>query len=123
MFTCLKEKLLDESKDQTFRVIFIPTYDDMNNEVVNIDFKDEDGKRETLYQAIITEIYPKRIKDVNLEEAKRDGFDSVEEFQEGIVKINFQKRKKKVDKDKYLNRWGFIIRFKKIKNVLDWLSK
>lgn len=118
----MKEKLLDGSKDQTFRVLFIPTYDDMNNEVVNIDFKDEDGKRETLYQATITEIYPKRIKDVNLEEAKRDGFDSLEDFQEGIVKINFQKGKKRIIKDKYLNRWGFIIRFKKIKNVLDWLS-
>lgn len=113
LFTHLKDKLLDETKDQTYRVLFIPTYE--IGEIVEIKFKTifEVICYETLYLAEIKDVYPKQIKDVSLEEAKRDGFESVEEFQRLVMKINRVKSK---------NRWGFIIRFKKIKDILEWLS-
>jgi len=106
----LKEKLLDGTKTQTYRVLFIPTYE--IREIVKIDYK-ENSSRETLFLAIIKEIYPKQIRDLTLEEANLDGFDSIKNFQEGIMKIN---------KIKSMNRWGFVIRFKKCATVLDYLT-
>lgn len=113
LFTHLKDKLLDGSKTQTYRVLFIPTYE--IEEIVAIKFKTifEVVCRETLYLAEIKDIYPKQIKDLTIEEAKRDGFKSIDEFQKLVMKINKVKSK---------NRWGFIIRFKRIKDVLEWLS-
>lgn len=103
LFTKLKKELLDGSKQQTYRCIFIPTYE--IDEIVNIVFKDKKGNKEILYPAIITNIYPKQIKKINLKEAIADGFNSVEEFRKKIKEIN---------RVESLNRWGFIIQFKKI---------
>lgn len=111
LFTLLKEKLLSGEKDQTYRTNFIPPYE--VKEIVKIDFK-ENKSRETLYLARIVELYPKQIKDLTLEEAKRDGFHSIKEFQDKIMKINKIKSK---------NKWGFITRFKKQKDVLEWLNE
>lgn len=113
LFTHMKDKLLDGSKHQTFRCTFVPTYE--IRETISIEFRTikDDIYREMLYLAEIKDIYPKQIKNLTLEEAIRDGFSSVEEFQKKIMKINNVKSK---------NRWGFIIRFKRIKDVLEWLS-
>lgn len=105
LFTLLKEKLLDYSKTQTYRLLFIPTYD--IGETVKIDFKEND-KRETLFLAEIKDIYPKQIKNLTLTEAVRDGFKTIREFRDKVMKIN---------KIKNWNRWGFVIRFKPIKNL------
>lgn len=110
LFTLFKDKLLDGSKTQTYRVNFIPIYEIV--EIVKIDFK-EGLNRETLFLAEIIELYPKQIKDLTLEEAIRDGFTSIGEFQKGIMRINKVKSK---------NRWGFITRFKKCATVLDYLT-
>jgi len=104
-FTLLKEKLISGEKDQTFRCLFVPNYD--VGEVINIKFQDE-----ILYQAIIKEIYPKQIKDLSFEEAKRDGFDSIQEMQDKVMELN---------KVKNLNRWGFVIQFKKILSIDTFL--
>ena len=61
LFTHFKDKLIDKSKQRTFRALFIPTY--VVNEIVKIDFK-ENGKRETLYTARILSIYPIQIKQI-----------------------------------------------------------
>ncbi len=101
----MKNKLLDGSKAQTYRLLFIPTYD--IGETVKIDFK-EKNKRKTLFLAEIKDIYPKQIKNLTLTEAVSDGFKSILTFQKKVMKIN---------KIKNWNRWGFIIKFKKIKNL------
>ena len=100
---------MDGSKTQTYRCIFCPTAEEM--EIVNIDFQDDDKPRETLFQAKVTKIYPKQIKDVNLREAKADGFASIEAFQKGIMEIN---------RVKSINRWGFFIKFKRVIDLTNF---
>jgi len=102
LFTHFKKKLLDGTKQQTYRCIFIPTYE--IGEIVKIIFK-EDGMKKFLFYAEITDLYPKQIKNIDLKEAQADGFNSIEEFREGIMEIN---------KRTSLNRWGFIIRWKDV---------
>lgn len=99
LFTHFKDKLLDRSKQQTFRCIFIPTYE--IGEVVDIKFK-ENNVKTSLFEAKITNIYPKKIRDVTLREAQADGFNSIEDFRKGIMEIN---------KIKSLDRWGFLIKW------------
>lgn len=111
VFTLFKDKLLDGTKTQTYRLFFIPTY--IITETVKIDFK-ETNTRETLFLAKIIDIYPKKIKDLTLLEAKRDGFSSIKEFQEKIMKIN---------RIKNINRWGFITQFKRNIGELEKLLK
>lgn len=94
----MKDKLLSREKKQTFRTTFIPTYD--FGEIVHIKYK-----KEIIFDAKITNIYPKQIRDITLEEAQRDGFDSIKEFQKKIMELN---------KIKSLNHWGFIIQFYKL---------
>lgn len=101
-FSHFEDKLLSGSKRRTFRVLFIPTYE--IKEIVNITFKKNETKK-ILFEAIIQSIYPKQIKNVGLFEAMLDGFDSIESFRKGIMKIN---------KVKTINRWGFFTIFKRI---------
>jgi hypothetical protein len=100
-FTVFRDKLLSGEKEQTCRALFIPQY--VIGEIVKIDFK-ANGRRETLFHAKITEIYPKQIKDFTYREAIMDGFESILDFQKGIMKINSLKS---------FQNWTFIIRFKK----------
>lgn len=103
-FTLMKEKLLDGSKTQTYRTNFIPTYE--CGEIIAIKFK-----KEFLFLAKVWNLYPKQIKNLDIEEAKRDGFLSIEDFQDKIMELN---------KIKSMNHWGFITIFEKIKNIIDY---
>lgn len=109
LFTHFEEKLLDLSKQRTFRCIFLPTYE--VKEYININFKRENGTIKTLYPARVLKIYPIQIKNVGLHEAKLDGFDSVYDFRKAILEIN---------KVKSLNRWGFFTIFTRSKTVFDF---
>lgn len=90
LFTHFRNELLSGEKTQTGRTTFFPNY--YIGDEVNIDFKHENGMRERLFIAEIIDIYTKEIKDYTLEEAKRDGFESIESFQKGIMEINKVKR-------------------------------
>jgi len=103
-FTLLEEELREEIKIQTGRTKFIPNYE--IGEIVAITFK-----KDFLYLAKIIDLYPKQIKDFTLIEAKRDGFQSIEDFQNKLMEINDIKSK---------NHWAFITRFKKVKTILDY---
>jgi hypothetical protein len=91
--------LVSKEKTQTYRCLFIPNFS--IGDKIAITFK-QDKNTEFLFFAKITEIYPKRIIDVDLLEAMKDGFTSVEAFRKGIQDLN---------KIKDLHHWGFIIRF------------
>lgn len=103
LFTHFRNKLLSDEKTQTTRAIMIPRYK-ANSEEVYIDFKHENGLRERLYIAKVLEYYPKKIKDYTLKEAKADGFNSVKEYQKGIMEIN---------NIEDMNFWTFIIPFER----------
>lgn len=107
LFTVLKDKLLSGEKDQTYRLIYIPKY--IISEEVNIDFKDN-GLRETLFQAVITDLYPRQMKDLTLEEAHHDGFLSIKDFKTKLIEMHNIKKNAEL-------HWGFIIRFKKASNT------
>lgn len=107
LFTVLKDKLLSREKTQTCRTTFIPKYE--IGEIVMLKFK-ENGIKEDLYPAKITELYPKQLKDFTPEEARMDGFESVKAFQDEIKRLNNVKS---------LNQWGFIIRWKEYLGVLE----
>ena len=94
-FTVLRDKLERKEKKQTYRCAFVPKYG--IGELIAITYNNE-----FLYFANITEIYPRKLGEITLEEAKMDGFESIEEFQKTIKKLNGVK-----DPD----QWGFIIRF------------
>lgn len=108
-FTVLEDKIDDRSKTQTYRTNFIPYYKD--KEIVALTHK-----KVFKYFIRIERYYPKQIKNLTLEEAKRDGFESVKEFQNGIMKIN---------NIKDIEHWGFIIQYQPLKsfeskNLLDY---
>lgn len=110
LFTHFKEKLLNKQKQRTYRVIFIPNY--VVGDIVKIDFRGGENKiRETLYTALIKEIYPKQFGNVGETEAKLDGFDSIEAFRKGIIEINSIKN---------LEHWGFFTVFNKIKDITEY---
>ena len=110
LFTCFKDKLLDGTKFQTFRCLFIPTYE--IGDIVKIMFK-ENNIKELLFHAEIVYLYPQKIRNLTNMEAKADGFENDEEFKKKIMELN---------NIKSVNRWGFVIGFKKIKDMLEWLS-
>lgn len=97
LITLLKKKLETQTKTQTYRLTFIPTFE--IGEIVALTFK-----KEFLYFVKILKVYPKQIKDLTLVEAQLDGFNTVKEFQDKVMNLNSIKSK---------NRWGFIIVFKK----------
>jgi len=108
-FSVLRDQLVSRKKKQTFRCLFFPSF--VEGDTVAIMF----GK-EFLYFATITDMYCKRICEINLEEAIADGFNSVNEFQKGLMKINHIKSNR---------RWGIIIKYEEIKienNVLSNLD-
>ena len=110
LFTHFFNRLMNQSKQRTFRVKFCPTY--IVDEIVKIDFIDRNiNKRETLYQARIVAIYPKQIKSVDHYEAQLDGFRSVKHFRKGIMEIN---------QIKSIERWGFFTLFAKCKTIFDF---
>lgn len=94
-FSVLKDKLADKSKTQTYRTTFIPKF--KIGEKIALTFK-----KEFLYFVIITEVYPVRLRFINEEEAKRDGFNSILEMQKKIMELN--------NNDDW-DQWGFIIRW------------
>ncbi len=99
-FTVLKKKLLSKEKKQTYRMLYIPTY--RIGETIALSFKDkETDLKEFLYLVKITEIIPKQVKDLTLEDAKLDGFENVAEFQECVMDLNH----------KQMDNWGFLIRW------------
>jgi len=92
-FSHFKGEIERGSKQQTYRTNHIPYYEP--NELTALTWK----RAEILFLAPITDYYPKRICDVNTEEAIADGFKSIKEFREGLCQIN------KVKPD----HWGFLI--------------
>ncbi|MFW9875110.1 MAG: hypothetical protein ACFFG0_18550 [Candidatus Thorarchaeota archaeon] len=104
-FTLMEDKLMNGSKIQTFRTGFIPNYE--IKDIIAIRFK-----KEFRFLAKVLDLYPNQIKSLTPKEAKQDGFSSVKEFQEGIMKLN---------NIKSMNHWGFITVFEKIKNMQDYL--
>lgn len=111
LFTHFRDKLLSGEKTQTTRAIMVPRYEE-NSEEVFLDFKYLDTLlRERLFIARILEIYPKRVKDYTLAEAKADGFKTVKAYREGIMTINNLPSK---------NIWTFIIPFERTsENILE----
>ncbi|MFX0132110.1 MAG: hypothetical protein ACFFDN_00560 [Candidatus Hodarchaeota archaeon] len=103
LFTHFRDKLLSDEKTQTTRAIMCPRYEE-NIEEVYIDFKHKNELRERLFIAKVLEIYPKRIRNYTLEEARADGFNSIKEYQKGIMEINNIKN---------MNFWTFIIPFER----------
>jgi len=91
-FTHLKGKLLDGTKSQTCRTTFIPKY--RIGEIIAISFLEE-----FLFLVPIENRYPAEIKDFTLDEAVRDGFGTIKEFQEKIMEIN---------NIKYKDHWTFL---------------
>ena len=112
-FTLLKEKLLDRSKQQTMRMLFLPSY--LEEEIVALVFKNKITKeKEFLLLVEITEIYAKKLRDVTLQEAQRDGFTSIEECQECLMELN----NRKLDHFVFLTRWKDI-KPKHTRNTLE----
>jgi len=110
LFTHFRDELLSGVKRQTTRAVMCPRYEE-NKEEVYLDFKHENELRERLYIAKVLEIYPKRIKDYTLAEAKADGFKSVKAYKTGIMEINNIKN---------MNFWTFIIPFERTsENILE----
>lgn len=109
---------MDGSKCQTTRTGFISDINDVENEIVAITFrklpedmgkkKPTDFPKELLFLVPIEEIYPKRLCDVNLEEAQLDGFESVEDFVDGLMQIN---------NVKFREHWSFLIRWDPEKRI------
>ncbi|MFX1501181.1 MAG: winged helix-turn-helix transcriptional regulator [Promethearchaeota archaeon] len=104
VFVMLKEELLSGLKCSTFRTVYIPKYE--KGEIVKIQFR-ADGKKEFLFYAEILDFYPKMIYQITLQEAKWDGFNSVNDFIKTIKKLN--------PSIKNSNMWGFYTKFKKVK--------
>ena len=105
-FTCLKEKLLDGSKTQTYRVLFVPSV--YPGDIVTLKFE-----KKPLLQAEITEVYPRRLGDLTPEEARRDGFATVEEMKDAIKKLNG------VRDDRH---WGFVIRWRPVPDLRNFMN-
>jgi uncharacterized protein YqfB (UPF0267 family) len=102
-FTILKEKLLSKEKTQSIRALYIPTYE--IGEKIALVFKSENKKKEFLYFVKIEYIEPIRLCDISEKIAKRDGFNTIEECQQCIMKLNHCK----------INQWVFIIQWKVFK--------
>ena len=103
-FSVLKEKLLDRSKTQTIRCTYLPKY--KIGEVIQIKFN-----KEPIFEAKIIDLYPKQLKDLTLEEANRDGFDSVQALWDVLEELNGIKD---------LDLWCFVIRFKPQPSITDF---
>lgn len=86
-FTMLEKELKERRKRRTFRTNFIPKY--RIDEIIAIMFSDKNSEEDKfLYFAKVQEIYPKMIKEVNLKEAKEDGFRTLKAFKNAICEIN-----------------------------------
>jgi len=84
-FTLLRDELIDGTKSQTARTNFIPYFKQEKEkyEIVVIKFKGS-----PLFLVPIENYYPTWIKDLTEEEAKRDGFDDLEDFKRGLMELN-----------------------------------
>lgn len=92
----MRDLLFKGEKRQTIRCLYIPEYE--IGETIQIKYN-----KIPIYEAEVEDIYPKRLKNISLREAKQDGFNSIEECISGVMKLNNIKSK---------NHWSFIIRFK-----------
>jgi len=108
LFTHLRDKLEDRTKQQTTRIIYIPRYH--VRELVLLRFKESETRIDDLFVVNITEIFPIQIKSATLDIALRDGFDSVREYQERLAEINHRKFN-----SSFLEDWGFVTRWKDAK--------
>lgn len=97
-FTMLKDKLLDGSKRQTIRTIFIPKY--VEGEIVQIKFC-----KEPLFKAIIEYIQPFQLKNLDCYIAINDGFNNLDDMRRGLMTLN---------KGLKLEHWVFLIKFKRV---------
>jgi hypothetical protein len=116
LFTHFREKLLDRTKQQTTRIIYIPRYH--VQELVMLRFKESEIRIDDLFVVKITEIFPIQMKAATLDIAERDGFDSVREYQEGLAEINHRKFN-----DAFLEDWGFVTRWKDAKQPMTKLEE
>lgn len=108
LFTHLRDKLEDGTKQQTTRIIYIPRYHIA--ELVMLKFKESEIRIDDLFVVCITTIFPIQMKSATLDIALRDGFDSVREYQEGLAEINHRKFN-----SSFLEDWGFVTRWKNAK--------
>lgn len=97
-FTCFKEKLLSGEKKQTIRCLFIPHYEE--GEIVQIKFE-----KEPLFKAMITQIYPRKLRDITDYEAISDGFKDKKDCLLKIMEMN---------KINSVFRYCFIIHFRRV---------
>jgi len=102
-FTLFKEKLLDESKTQTIRAIFIPRF--LEGEIISIKFE-----KEHLFHAKVLEVFPRQLRYINWEIAVRDGFGYAD-----LPILECQKKLMEINKGLKLDNWVFIIRFEKVR--------
>jgi hypothetical protein len=105
VFTVLKEKLLNRTKNQTIRTNYIPR--NKIGEKTAIAWKNKQKEKEFLYFVKITEIFPIQIKDITLEIAQRDGFDNINICKAVLMDLN----------NCGLNQWAFVIRWKEMNDV------
>ncbi|MEA3248406.1 MAG: hypothetical protein U9Q73_01745 [Nanoarchaeota archaeon] len=85
-FTHLRDKLLDGTKTQTCRTGFIANY--QLRETIAITSTEVTEEKELLFLVPVNKHYPKRLCDVSLAEAKKDGFETKEDFVEKLLEIN-----------------------------------
>jgi len=95
-FTILESELRNKTKTQTIRTLFIPNF--YVRDIVWIKFK-----KKRLYQVRITLIEAKRLKDITLLEARKDGFETIKECQKAVMELNGIRS---------LEHWSFIIQWK-----------
>ena len=101
--------LINGKKDQTIRMLFIPDYF-VNDKVKIVARKKIPGSKNldrVLFIALVTEIFPIQMKEITLEIARRDGFETINECKEKLAILNSK------DMERFDLMWGFVIRFKK----------
>lgn len=117
-FSVLKEKILSGNKSRTMRLStsrkWIESYrnfKDGKKVKLQIYWKtNPNANGEFLFDAVLTHIEKKKLKDLTLEEWKRDGFTSIEEG------LNWFKMIYKINEPMELE--VFIIQFKKDKDLM-----
>jgi len=102
--------LINGKKDQTIRMLFVPDF--IVNDKVKIVARRRKPNKEKIDQilfiALVTEIFPVQMKEITLEIARRDGFNTIIECKKKLALLNSK------DMVRFDLLWGFVIRFKKI---------
>lgn len=110
LFTHFYEKLMNRTKQQTIRLLMIPTY--IITEYMGLRFRFEDKTEKFLFVVYVTELFPLQIKQIDEEIAVKDGFDCVEDCIHGLATIHSGiYRKTNSLKPNFKERWAFVTRW------------